>query len=162
MARRRHQDPRPEKVGNWWEIRVYQDEYIDGRRMRKRKRVRLAPALMPVRAVQKLKDEYLRPINQGLISEGGATVFESFVRTVYLETKMKLLTCSTQERYGGIIKHYLIPAFGSMCLRDITPLRVQTFVLAFRIEEPNSQPHLSEGKRMKALSRESVDKIRDV
>jgi hypothetical protein len=55
MARRRYQDPEPEMVGNWWQIRVYRDEYVNGRRVRKRKRVRLAPASLPVREVQKLK-----------------------------------------------------------------------------------------------------------
>jgi len=82
MARRRYQDPEPELVGNWWQIRVYRDEYVNGRRIRKRKRIRLAPASMAVREVQKLKSEYLRPLNQGLISEGAATPFESFVRSV--------------------------------------------------------------------------------
>src|SRR5713226_6201654 len=67
MARRRFQDPQPELVGNWWQIRVYRDEYVNGRRVRKRKRIRLAPASMQFREVQKLKAEYLRPLNQSLI-----------------------------------------------------------------------------------------------
>src|SRR5580692_11883720 len=67
MAKRRFQDPEPEVVGNWWQIRVYRDEYVNGRRVRKRTRIRLAPASMPVREVQKIKAEYLRPLNQGLI-----------------------------------------------------------------------------------------------
>jgi hypothetical protein len=52
MARRRFQDPEPEVVGNWWQVRVYRDEYVNGRRVRKRKRIRLAPATMQVREVQ--------------------------------------------------------------------------------------------------------------
>ena len=60
MARRRFQDPRLELVGEWYEIRVYEDEYVNGRRIRKRKRVKLAPASMPIREVQKVRAEYLR------------------------------------------------------------------------------------------------------
>src|SRR2546430_2468045 len=68
MAKRRFQDPEPEVVGHWWQVRVYRDEYVDGRRIRRRTRIRLAPASMPKREVQKIKAEYLRPLNQGLIS----------------------------------------------------------------------------------------------
>jgi hypothetical protein len=82
MAKRRFQAPEPELVGNWWQIRVYRDEYVNGRRVRKRERIRLALASMPVREVHKLKAEYLRPLNQSLISEGSATTFETFLRTV--------------------------------------------------------------------------------
>lgn len=164
MARRRFQDPEPEMVGNWWQIRVYRDKYVNGRRVRKRTRIRLAPASMPVREVQKIKAEYLRPLNQGLISPGSATPFESFVDTVYNTTALPLLASSTQARYRGIVDLYLIPTFGSLCLRDLTPLALQKYISGFQIREPeetrqrNSEP---DGAK-KRLARESVDKIRDV
>ena len=119
MARRRYQDPEPELVGNWWQIRVYRDEYFNGRRIRKRKRIRLAPASMPVREVQKVKAEYLRPLNQGLVAEGAATPFGGFVERVYLITELPRMASTTQERYEGIITNYLTPTFGSVCLRGI-------------------------------------------
>lgn len=164
MARRRFQDPEPEVVGHWWQVRVYRDEYVDGRRVRKRKRIRLAPATMPLREVQKLKAEYLRPLNQGLISEGAATPFESFVRNVYVMTDLVLMASTTQDRYRGIIDRYLVPTFGSLCLRDISPLALQKYILEFRIAEPD---RMAERKPAnvgiaRCLSRESVDKIRDV
>ena len=134
MARRRFQDPEPELVGNWWQIRVYQDEYSNGRRTRKRKRIRIAPASMPVREVQKLKAEYLRPLNQGLISAGSATSLESFVRSVYMTTALPLMASSTQGRYRGIIENYLVPAFGALCLRDLTPLTLQQYISGFEIK----------------------------
>jgi hypothetical protein len=90
MAKRRFQDPEPEVVGNWWQIRVYRDEYVNGRRIRKRIRIRLAPASMPKREVLKIKAEYLRPINQGLISAGSATPFESFPRRSGEKRPMKV------------------------------------------------------------------------
>ncbi len=157
MAKRRFQDPQPKVVGNWWEVRVYRDEYLNGRRIRRRKRIRLAPASMQFREVQKLKAEYLRPLNQGLISEGSATPFESFVQTVYVVTELALMASSTQDRYKGIINRYLIPQFGSLCLRDLTPLTLQKYILGFEISEPGSAE-----RGVKHLSRESVDKIRDV
>ena len=103
MAKRRYQEPELEKVGNWWQIRVYRDEYVNGRRVRKRTRIRLAPASMPVREVQKIKAEYLRPLNQGLISAGSATPFEHFVNTEYKTTVLPLMASSTQDRYHGIM-----------------------------------------------------------
>ena len=62
-----------------------------GRRVRKRTRIRLATASMPVREVQKIKAEYPRPLNQGLLSAGSATPFESLVDTVYKTTALPLL-----------------------------------------------------------------------
>ena len=164
MAKRRFQDPEPEVVGHWWQIRVYRDEYIDGRRVRKRTRIRLAPASMPVREVQKIKAEYLRPLNQGLISAGSATPFESFVSTVYNTTALPLLASSTQARYRGIVDLYLVPTFGSLCLRDLTPLTLQKYISGFQIREPEDtkQRNPEPDGAKKRLARESVDKIRNV
>src|ERR1700730_17978903 len=163
MARRRFQDPQPALVGHWWQIRVYRDEYVNGRRIRKRKRIRLAPASMAVREVYKLKAEYLRPLNQSLISEGSATPFEGFVRSVYNITELPLKASSTQDRYRGIIERYLIPTFGSSCLRDLTGLTLQKYILGFQITEPDSKHQKPRDcGPTTQLSRESVDKIRDV
>jgi hypothetical protein len=43
MARRRFQDPKPRRRGNWWTIQVRQDVFVDGKLQRSNKRVRLAP-----------------------------------------------------------------------------------------------------------------------
>jgi integrase len=163
MAKRRFQDPEPEVVGNWWQIRVYRDEYANGRRIRKRTRIRLAPASMTKREVLKLKAEYLRPLNQGLISAGSATPFESFVETVYQTITLPLMASSTRARYRGIIVRYLIPTFGSLCLRDLTPLTLQKYISGFRIKEPQQATEKNpQSKDAGQLARESVDKIRDV
>jgi integrase len=59
----------------------------------------------------------------------------------------------------------LIPTFGSLCLRDLTPLTLQKYISGFQISEPddikqrNPETH---GGAKKRLGRESVDKIRDV
>ncbi len=155
MARRRYQDPEPEPVGNWWQIRIYKDKYINGRRERKRERVKLAPITTPLREVQKIKAEYLRPLNQGLLPEGGVMPFERFVHEVYVPTDLVLLAKSTQERSNGVIKNHLMPFWGKTPIRDISALSVQRYILGFKIAPPGVKV---EGE----LSREGVDKIRDV
>src|SRR5947207_6494647 len=68
MARRRFQDPTPTKEGRWWYILIWQDELRNGRRIRKRRRIKIAPATMLEREARKIAAETLRPVNQGLIT----------------------------------------------------------------------------------------------
>src|SRR5258706_15903690 len=75
MARRRFQDPKPQRLGKWWYLLCWQDEFVDGRRIRKRKRIKLAPATMLEREVRKIAAEAMRPMNQGLITVGSGTKF---------------------------------------------------------------------------------------
>src|SRR6516225_4451717 len=63
MARRRFQNPKPFQEGQFWWLRVWNTNPAGSR---KRQRIRLAPASMPVREVQKIAEEKLRPMNQGL------------------------------------------------------------------------------------------------
>jgi len=57
------------------------------------------------------------------------------------------MAASTRERYSGVIKNHLIPAFGSLCLRDLTTMAIQEYF---------------SGMAGSKLSHESIDKIRDV
>src|SRR5438067_10920382 len=75
MARRRFQNPTPRRRGDWWTIQVRHDVFVGGKQKRSNKRVRLAPATMPEREVQKIVAEYLRPLNQGIQGIGSATNF---------------------------------------------------------------------------------------
>ncbi len=147
MARRRFQQPTPKRRGKWWTLLFWQDEFQNGRRIRKRKRVKIAPAILPEREAKKIAAEYLRPLNQGLETIGSATKFEDYVEGVYKPTVMPLFASSTQQRYGSVIKIYLIPTFGDSCLRDLTPLVLQKYL---------------SGLAKTDLSHESRDKIRDV
>lgn len=147
MARRRFQNPEPKRSGKWWYLLLWQDEFLAGKRIRKRKRIRLAPATMPEREVQKMAAEFLRPLNQGLAPIGAAVGFEEYVDTIYKPIQLPIMAKSTQERYLSVIKNYLNPAFGSKCMRDLTPLTLQQFFSGI----VNSK-----------LSYESRDKIRDV
>jgi integrase len=147
MARRRHQDPEPKKHGNYWTIVVWKDEFQDGKPQRRQVRVRLAPLETKWRDVLRLKDEYLRPLNQGLVSIGSATNFRKYVEQTYIPLEMPLLAKTTQERYSGVLDHYLLPTFGELCLSELTPMTLQKYFSS-----------MSNWK----LSGESRDKIRDV
>src|ERR1700679_2313914 len=116
MAKRRFQNPEPEKVGRFWYVRIWQDVFIDGTRTRKRQRIKLAPASMPDREVRKIVAETLRPVNQGLVTVGSAVNFSEYVDGTYKPTIMPLLAKSTNDRYRGVIENYLRPAFGNLCL----------------------------------------------
>jgi ATP-dependent helicase/nuclease subunit A len=147
MARRRYQNPTPFRSGKWWYLLYWHDEFVSGKRVRKKKRIKLAPATMPEREVKKIAAEILRPMNQGLVTIGSAMNFGEFVESVYRPTVMPLFAGSTQQRYSSVIKNYLKPAFEASCLRELTPLTVQRFLTGLGSLE---------------LSHESRDKIRDV
>lgn len=147
MARRRFQAPKPKRRGKWWCLLYWQDEFVDGRRVRRRKRVKLASADTPEREVNKIAAEHLRPMNQGLVTLGSATNFGEFVDTVYIPVLLPKMAKTTQGRYAGIIDNYLKPQFQKLCLRDISVLTVDRYLTSFSTS---------------TLSHESIDKIRDV
>jgi hypothetical protein len=124
MARRRFQSPKPFKEGRFWWLRVW-DTNLAG--SRKRQRIKLAPADMPVREAQKIAEEKLLPVNQGLALTGSAMSFSDFMRDTYTLTYLPLLSSSTQSSYQGIIAKYLEPRFGRVCLRDLTRLTLQQY-----------------------------------
>ena len=124
MARRRFQSPQPFKEGQFWWLRVW-DINLAG--SRKRQRIKLAPADMPLREVQKIAEEKLRPVNQGLILTGSAMNFSEFVTNTYIPTYLPLLSSSTRSSYQGVIAKYLEPRFGRLCLRDLTRLTLQQY-----------------------------------
>lgn len=124
MARRRFQSPKPFKEGQFWWLRVWDTSPAGSR---KRQRMKLAPADMPVREVQKIAEEKLRPVNQGLALTGSAMNFNEFVISTYIPTYLPLLSSSTRSSYQGIIAKYLEPRFGCLCLRELTRLTVQQY-----------------------------------
>jgi integrase len=128
MAKRRFQNPKLELRGDWWTIRVWVDVVENGRVRRSYKRVRVAPASMAQREAQKVVAEYMQPLNRSAAGVLSATNFKWYVEKTYIPLEMPLLAKSTQERYQGVIEHYLIPSFGSMCLRDLTPQVLQQYL----------------------------------
>src|ERR1035437_2296039 len=146
MARRRFQNPKPFREGSYWWIKPWVDIFSEGKLRRKQKRIKLAPASMKEREVKKIADEHLRPMNQGLESVGSATNFSVYVKETYIPVVLPLMANSTRCRSNGVIKNYLIPAFGDLCLRDLGTLQLQRY---FSSIGPS-------------LPFESRDKIRDV
>jgi integrase len=124
MARRRFQSPKPFKEGQYWWLRVW-DTNLTG--SRKRQRLKLAPAAMPVREVQKIAAEKLQPVNRGLVLTGPAMNFGDFVTDTYKKTYLPLLSSSTQDSYNGVISKYLKPEFLRLSLRDFSRLTVQKY-----------------------------------
>jgi integrase len=128
VARRRFQNPTPRIRGNWWVIDYREDEFIDGKLIRKQKQKKIAPAAKSVREVMKIRDEEMRPFNQGLLTAGSAIPFDEYVRQVYRVAKLPLMAAPSRGRYDGVLDNYLLPAFGTMMLREITPQVIQSFM----------------------------------
>lgn len=127
MQKRRHQQPKPKREGNFWYLRIWQDSFAGGARIRKRQRIKLASASMPQREVMKIADELLRPINQGLITIGSAVNFGEYVDGGYMPGNLPLLASTTRACYEGAIRRHLKPSFGALCLRDLTPRTLKQF-----------------------------------
>jgi integrase len=147
MAKRRFQAPKPERVGGWWYLRYWRDDFVDGKIIRRRIRHRLAPADTREREAEKMAAEFLRPMNQGLTPVSSAMTFNDYVTTAYNPDFLPLLAKSSQERYVGVIRNYLVPVFGAKTLRDLTLQTLQSYF---------------SGLKSSHLSYESQDKIRDV
>lgn len=147
MQGRRFQNPKPKVHGNRWTIRVTQMVFEDGGWKTTRPRVDLGPASMSFRAAQKEAAEKVRPLNQGLQSLGAGVSFEHYVNTVYIPVELKLMQSTTRGRYEGILKNYLLPHFKDVLLRDMTTLKLQTYI---------------SGLASSKLAHASKDKIRDV
>jgi len=103
MAKRRFQNPKPFREGNWWWINVWQDENKEGRFTRKRKRMKVCPASTPEREARKIANEMLRPLNQGLQTIGSATCFEDYIENAYKPVVLPLLANTTQSSYEGTL-----------------------------------------------------------
>jgi hypothetical protein len=78
---------------------------------------------------------------------GSATNFGEFVDGTYRPIVMPLMAKTTQERSRGVIANYLVPEFGKISLRDLTPLRLQRYF---------------SGLAASSLAYESRDKIKKV
>src|SRR5271157_1599423 len=146
MARRRFQNPKPFREGSYWWIKPWTDVFTEGRLQRKQKRIKLAPATLSEREVKKIAAEHLRPMNQGLESLGSATNFSVYVNEIYIPVVLPLMANTTRSRSKGVIKNYLIPAFGGLCLRELGTLQLQRYFSSMG----------------SSLSHESRDKVRDV
>jgi integrase len=128
MARARYQHPKPFVRGKWWVLQIRRDRFNGAEYVRENQRIKLAPADTPVRVAQKLADEYLYPLNQGQATIGSATNFRHFVEQIYNRVVLPKKAVPTQGRSAGVIRNYLLPAFGDVALRDVTMLAVEEYL----------------------------------
>ena len=130
MARRRFQDPKPRKEGKWWYLRLWEDVFENGMRVRKLKRIKLALATMGERQVRKIALDIVAPKNKSIITTGAAVNFSEYVDTAYMNTAFKKLSSTTRACYQGMIDKHLKPAFGKSTLSEITPYAVDAYFSA--------------------------------
>jgi integrase len=133
MARRRRQNPKPFKEGKFWWLLIWDSSKTGSR---KRQRIQLADADMPVREAQKVADEKLHPMNQGLGLTGSAMKLSNFMDDTYIPQYLPEevaqqgsthLASSTRDSYHWMISKYLRPDLGSKCLRDLTRSTLQQY-----------------------------------
>jgi integrase len=127
MARRRFQNPKPFREGNWWWITPWQDEFKEGRLERRRKRMKVCPAETPEREALRIANEMLRPMNQGLQTIGSATRFADYVEGTYKPDILPGMASTTKASYEVTLRKYLVPVFGAVPLRDMTALLLQKY-----------------------------------
>jgi len=160
MARRRFQDPKPIRYGKYWVIQIRGDRMENGQRKRFKHRIKLCSATLPEREAQKIAAEELRPLNQGLETiEAAITNFRDYVERTYIPQELPLLAKTTQNRYAGVIQNYLTPAFGPLCLRELTRKTIQKFFSQTIFQAGPARAGHPAGS---TLGQESRDKIRDV
>jgi integrase len=141
MARRRSQHPTPFKEGNYWWLRVWDTNPTGSRKLQ---RIKLANADMPVREMEKIVDEKLRPMNEGTELRGSAMRFGDFMDQVYIPRYLReaetgrpaKLASTTRASYKYVISKYLRPAFGCRCLRDLTPSTLEDYFAALDVSYP--------------------------
>ena len=117
----RHQKGYLFKSSGWWFIR-YCDTVVTGGEA---KRVLIAKKLVPVssehrtkRSVQQVAEEFLKPINDGLVTPQSSMSTGEFVRTEYLPFVEREKRPSTAKGYRDIWNNHLNPRCGTMQLRD--------------------------------------------
>jgi len=127
MAKRRFQNPQPEKLGRAWYIRVWEDVYTGRVRIRKRKRIKLADASKGLREVQKLAADKLRRLNSGLVQVGAGVNFMHFVENEYRTKYLPALAKPVRDCYESMINVHLDPTFGAGSLADLTRSSLQGY-----------------------------------
>jgi integrase len=134
MARRRYQKGSIRKRGRRgpvWELLWREDVLGQDGRLHRRLCCKILGLVreLTLRQARKLAEEYLRPLNQGVLQPRHAITFQQFVETVFAPNALPTLKLSTQKRYRRTLNNHLLPAFGERRLCDIGTLDLQRFVL---------------------------------
>ena len=146
MARRRYQKPTPRKRGNQWTILVREDVVEDGQKKRKVRRIALGPSTLTRAESERLRDDYLEPVNQPNVGIGGAILFRDHAR-IYERDVLPSAASTTRARSKSVLKVHLKPEFGDKMLRELSVELLQEYFARLEARIPEQ---------------ETVDKIRDV
>jgi hypothetical protein len=127
MARRRFQNPKPFRKGNWWWILPRTDKFVDGKLTRVRERKQVCEADISKREAQRIANEMLRPMNQGLDGGAGAAMrFRDYVKT-YFKAHLDKKRKPTRDSYNMTLDKHILPVFGDVPLRNISLLMLDEY-----------------------------------
>lgn len=125
----RTQDPKVQKHGDSWRIRVWVTKMAeDGRAVRVRESFRLGGIAEIKRdeAIQR-KRELLATLGAGPVMIQAKLKFEALVEK-YRETALPQLAASTQSKYEAHLGKHVLPAFGSLRLPEIDRLLIERWL----------------------------------
>lgn len=111
-----------------WLLQYYDTEFADGKKTRKRKCVRLAPAngeYPTKKSVESFAVKYLLPANSGQLPSESATRLVDYIQFVYLPAAERRLRPSTVRDYRDIFQQHLKARLGDLRLRDFRTVHGQ-------------------------------------
>jgi integrase len=149
MAKRRHQAPALEPMGEWLTVRIRRDEVVDGKVQRRQIREKIAPLGTPVRKALKMRDQFLEQINFAPPTLGASVTLQAFTDGIFRKIDLPTRAKSHRDRYESVLKIHLLPALGKCTMFDLEQ-QSSTLVEEFFI-----------GLAVKKLSLESYRKIRN-
>jgi integrase len=133
MAKRRFQEPKPFREGNYWWITPWVDEFTDGHITRRKKRIKVADLAISEREARRIAAELMRPMNQGMETIGSATPFGTYVDATYRPTILPLLAAPVRKNYEYMLNRHLLPVFMDSPLRTMTTLTLQKFFSGLKV-----------------------------
>ncbi len=139
--------PRRDKNGNItsYTIRVYHGYDSSGKRLKPFTTSYKPEKGMTVKQAEKAAQKFADEFESECLHYGEANSSMRFADFIpkYLETTKSTLAPTTHEYYTRIINDLIIPAFGHLKFKDITPSHVQQFIQQLASapkEKRNSQP----------------------
>jgi integrase len=111
-----------------WLLQYYDDVLVDGKKIRKRKCVRLAPANEDYpnkRSVLLVAEKHLAPVNTGMLQPESAVLVADYIEKTYLPAAEKRLRPSTLWDYEHIFHQHLKSRLEDLRLRDFRTMHGQ-------------------------------------
>ena len=111
-----------------WLLRYYDEVLLDGKPIRKRATVKLAPVneeYPSKRSVLLLAEKHLALINSGQLQPESAVRLADYIENIYLPAVEKRLRNSTVWDYKHIFKQHLKSRIGDLKLRDFRTVHAQ-------------------------------------